>query len=335
MPLFSSISSGSGGGARARGFGFGRQKPPFLYPFAIGATASFLPIVGKGSRNGPTLAQMQTAYSGQVWNTTDYFSMGTRGYQRWIVPGDGTYRIAVGGAAGGNEQGTRAVGATATADFQLTSGDQIEIAIGIEGNHGNSPHNNECGGGGGTFVRNVTNNALMIIAGGGGGSAGNRNGNSCNRPINLSHGQSGESGGNLSCRGNPGTATGGRGGYVGGRNHQGGAGGGWLNNGANGGSHCARANGGQGFAQGLVGGTGTRCYINNNNGGFGGGGGGALCGGGGGGGYSGGSTSGEWSSYCAHGGGGGSYTSAGTGGSAVRGGNTGSNFGYCNITLIS
>ena len=53
-------------------------------------------------QNGPTLSQIQTAYSTTSWTqNTSYLNMTTQGIQRWTVPETGTYIIEVSGAASG------------------------------------------------------------------------------------------------------------------------------------------------------------------------------------------------------------------------------------------
>lgn len=310
-----------------------------LYTFT---THTFLPIVSAGSNVGPTLAQIQSAYSSTSWAST-YITMGPiQGYQRWIVPKDGTYSIEAGGAAGGKDVNTsfaRAFGANIKGNFALTKNQIIEIVVGSRGAEYGSPHYNEAGGGGGTFVYNVSASSLLLVAGGAGGAPSSAYGGSCTRDIAQGNGQSGQAGGNNACYTNPGTPPVGNGGYTSGT-YQGGAGGGYLSNGANGGTHCCLATGGGSYSNGLIGGLGNCCYSSQtqNCGGFGGGGGGQLSGPGGGGGYTGGSCSGYWSSWSSYGGGGGSYN-VGTAQTNIAGGNTGSTggyqgAGYCKITLV-
>ena len=245
-----------------------------LYPFT---THTFLPIVSAGSNVGPTLSQIQSAYSSTSWAST-YITMGpTQGYQRWTVPKDGTYTIEAGGAAGGKDLNTsfaRAFGANIKGNFTLLKNQVIEIVVGSRGAEYSSPHYNEAGGGGGTFVFNVTTNSLLLVAGGGGGAPSSAYGSSCSRDINQGIGQSGQAGGNNACYTNPGTPPVGYGGYTAGT-YQGGAGGGYLSNGSDGGTHCCTATGGRGYSGGLIGGLGNCCYSSQtqNCGGFGGGGG--------------------------------------------------------------
>lgn len=57
---------------------------------------------GATGRLGPTLAQVQLAYSSQTWaTTTEFLTMTTQGIQLWTVPYSGTYQITVAGASGG------------------------------------------------------------------------------------------------------------------------------------------------------------------------------------------------------------------------------------------
>ena len=287
-----------------------------------------LSIVGRGSRQGPNSSQMSSEYSGQPW-VSQYFKQGDyQGYQVWTVPEDGNYTIEVGGARGGRDLSygqSNLWGAKITGTFALTKETELSMVVGVGGNQYYSPHGHECGGGGGSFVVNKTGNSPLIIAGGGGGSAGGASwGWSCGRPTSWGYGQSGEYGGRPTCYYNPSQPSPGYGGNTSG-GYMGGAGGGYLTGGQTGGGHCCTAYGGQGYNNGMVGGQGNCCYTNSdqNAGGFGGGGGGQLSGPGAGGGWTGGCTSGQWSSGATHGGGGGSYN-AGTNAQAQQGGNSSS-----------
>ncbi|MDC0145556.1 right-handed parallel beta-helix repeat-containing protein [bacterium] len=89
------------------------------------------------------------------------------GIQNWTVPYDGTYRVQVIGADGGNipnygNDGGQ--GATLSGEFIFSQGDVIQILVGQAG----SDASNFSSGGGGTFVVD-SNNQPLIIAGGGGG----------------------------------------------------------------------------------------------------------------------------------------------------------------------
>lgn len=326
-------------------FGFNTFAGPTEIPLYSFSTYTFLPIVSAGSPTGPTLVQMQTAYSGTDW-ITDYFSLGSyQGYQRWTVPSTANYTIEAGGGMGGDGTAvystsiaTKSYGATIIGTFSLNKGDILEMVIGSKGGSSGGPHGNENGGGGGTFIYNVTSSTLLLVAGGAGGVPSSSYGTSCTRNVSQGHGQSTQTPGNsTNCYTTVTIASGGVGGYTAGA-YQGGAGGGYVGNGQNGGTHCSTAIGGQGYNNGMVGGAGNTCYNTANAGGFGGGGGGMLGTPGSGGGYNGGSNSGNWSSYSDYGGGGGSYN-VGSSQTNTAGGNTGSNggyvgAGYCKITKL-
>ncbi|MFH0888751.1 MAG: glycine-rich protein [Planctomycetota bacterium] len=215
--------------------------------------------------------------------------------QSWTVPSNGTYRIEVWGAQGGNAGGFNTdynggLGARMRGDFTLTAGQTIRILVGQQGvggrnSQGSSTTNHfAAGGGGGTFVQNQTTSTLLIAAGGGGGGyyysgypGTGTNGTTAN---NGTAGQGGIAGGSS---GNGGSYSncGGSAGYSG-----------------NGDTSLSFLNGGTG---GTMNTTWGEFYFY---GGFGGGGGAGLPSGGGGG-YSGGG-SGTWNT-AGGGGGGGSY----------------------------
>ena len=305
---------------------FGGGEGGKLFDFS---SFTFKSIVGRGSQNGPNQSQMTSTYSGQPWNDGTNFGQGSyQGYQLWTVPEDGNYQIEAGGARGGRDYNygyTDYWGAKITGTFALSKGDQLEMVVGVGGGQYYSPHGNEAGGGGGSFVKNATTGSPLLIAGGAGGSPSSNWGWSCGRPTSWAQGQSGQTAGRPTCYYNPSQPSPGYGGNTQG-GYMGGAGGGYLTGGQNGGGHCSTAYGGGGYNNGMVGGKGDTCYTsggNGNRGGFGGGGGGQLSGPGAGGGWTGGCTSGQWSSGATHGGGGGSYN-AGTNAQAQQGGNSSS-----------
>ena len=298
-------------------------EAPALYDFS---TFTFKSIVGRGSRDGPSFSQMQSEYSGQGFMSGNFFEQGaSNGYQKWTVPADGDYEIEAGGARGGRDLNNGQYdfwGAKIKGDFTLTSGDTLEMVVGVGGNQYYSPHANRCGGGGGSFV--IKGNQPLLIAGGGGGSMGGYYGWSCGRPTGNSHGRSGEYGGRYGCYCTPSQPSPGAGGNTCGP-HVGHAGGGFTSNGQTGSGHCGGGEGGRGWSNGLEGGRGDYCYNSSGEecrGGFGGGGGGNLTSPGAAGGWTGGCTSGNWSSYGVCGGGGGSYNS-GTATDDQEGGNSG------------
>lgn len=277
----------------------------------------FVPIVGRGSPTGPTSAQIVSANSGAPVSVTQG---GHQGKQRWTVPTTGQYRFEIGGAGGGGGDtgysGNPSLltygvchGATIVFDANLTAGDIIDIAVGVQGGSSGGAHGNENGGGGGTWVFNVTTSTMLGVAGGGGGLPSISYGPSCTRNVTTWQygcGSDLEVPTYTACYSTPSTPSAGYGGTTAGT-YMGGAGGGYLTNGANGGTHCSQAIGGKSWGNGLIGGAGNSCYNSDNAGGFGGGGGGQLGSPGAAGGYTGGRASGRWSSYSTFGGGGGSY----------------------------
>ena len=294
-----------------------------LYDFT---NFTFKSIVGRGNREGPQFSEMQSEYSGQGFNDGTHFEMGdSRGYQKWTVPEDATYEIEAAGARGGRDLNNGQYdfwGAKIKGDFSLTKGDVLEMVVGVGGNQYYSPHANRCGGGGGSYV--IKANQPLVIAGGGGGSMGGYYGWSCGRPTGNSHGRAGEYGGRYGCYCTPSQPSPGAGGNTCGP-HVGHAGGGYTSNGQTGSGHCGGGEGGRGWSNGLEGGRGDYCYTSSGEecrGGFGGGGGGNLTSPGAAGGWTGGCTSGNWSSYGVCGGGGGSINS-GTNQQNDQGGNSG------------
>ena len=308
---------------------FGQGEGNYLFEFT---NFTFKSIVGRGERDGPSFSQMQSQYSGEVWNDGTHFVQGaSTGYQKWTVPEDATYTIEAGGARGGRDYNGGQYdiwGAKIKGDFTLTKGTQLEMVVGVGGNQYYSPHYNDCGGGGGSFVKNATTGQPILIAGGGGGSMGGSYGWSCGRPTSHAQGRSGEYGGRYGCYCQPSQPSPGNGGNCCGPNI-GTAGAGYNTNGATGSGHCGGETQAQSYQNGLQGARGDYCYTSsgqNNRGGFGGGGGGDLTSPGAGGGWTGGCTSGNWSSYGVCGGGGGSYNT-GTSQQNTQGGNSGTDGG--------
>lgn len=126
----------------------------------------------KTGREGPTLAQCQTAYSGEPW-LTDYFSVPTQGFQQWTVPESGTYRIKIRGANGvpatGASNGCEGgQGIIMQFDYELSKNQVIRMIVGQSGtavtNHGG-------GGGASAILKSPYNTtaSIIAIAGGGGG----------------------------------------------------------------------------------------------------------------------------------------------------------------------
>ncbi len=149
--------------------GVRRFTPPGsgLYPF----TSHVFTNCGATGRYGPTLAQVQAAYSGAAWaQNTDFLSQGAyQGYQKWTVPETGLYLIEAIGAAGGyatNYSSYPGRGAKAQATILLQMGECLIIVVGQSG--GYAPLVG--GGGGGTFVIRESGVIPLVVAGGGGGA---------------------------------------------------------------------------------------------------------------------------------------------------------------------
>lgn len=285
---------------------------------------------GITGRNGPTLAQFQSAYTGEVW-LSSYFNVITQGYQRWTVPISGNYLIRTSGSRAGKPTSgsysyTPGNGAIVEGVVSLTQGDVLEIICGqyldtsnvsqLSGYYG-------LGGGGGSFVKNATTGTLLFAAGGGGGASFYSSGGT---PTGYSgeNGRTTTSGGPgaVSASGAGGTNGSGGGIYTSQTHiYKGGAGGGWLGYGKNGDNVAAPTapgttygGGGYSYAGGFIGGTYGTTWGNPSTyaatyGGFGGAGGSnGIINGGAGGGYSGGGISGPTTNaYVSQAGGGGSY----------------------------
>ena len=247
---------------------------------------------GASGYQGPTQAQVNSAYSGTTLNNA--ITINTRGVQEWTVPATGIYTIEAWGAAGTNSSDQPAgYGARMKGDFSLTQGTVLKIIVGqmpqLSGYDG--------AGGGGTFVvkssNNYTDNDVLVIAGGGGGTTDN------STNVTSSHASAGTTGG-TSQTNSPGGANGQGAGTAGSGQSCSGQGAGYLSDG--GVTSCGDINANevaQSFVDGGQGGEGS--CERTPWGGFGGGGGTGCSGAGGGGGYSGGG--GSWGSGYAGGGG--------------------------------
>ena len=145
----------------------------FISP-AYAATYSFTNAGATGA-NGPTQAQVTSAYSSTKLNGA--VTVGTQGYQTWIVPTTGSYVFTVAGAAGGSGNNGTALGGNgvvASSTINLVQGDSITIVV---GQSGLASSLSAGGGGGGSFVVGSGSvNGLMIAAGGGGGAGKNGSG---------------------------------------------------------------------------------------------------------------------------------------------------------------
>ncbi len=96
----------------------------------------------------------------------------TGGFQSYTASTTGLYNILAFGAQGGSGSGGfGGGGADIGADFTLTAGEVLRIAVGGTGSGGDTG-----GGGGGSFVVGPNNTALVIAAGGGGSGGDNGGG---------------------------------------------------------------------------------------------------------------------------------------------------------------
>lgn len=282
---------------------------------------------GVTGKNGPSLAQMQSAYSATAWTqNTLFFNIGPyNGIQKWTVPATGTYRIEVVGAAGGTagllaNYGATLVpggnGARVITDVNLIEGQYLTLLVGQKGGDNNVYYRGG-GGGGGSYVYNYSTSTLLAVAGGGGGAGNYATDSNINGTASTS-GQYGATGSTANAGGAGGTGGSGGSGYM-----YAGGGAGWNSSGTTG--TYGYGGGGTRFLDGGVGGA---LYSDGRDGGFGGGGG-CYAGAGGAGGYSGGG-GGGWS-YAGYGGGAGSYYT-GTLQSWTAGYNSG--HGYITITKL-
>ena len=142
-----------------------------LHPLVLAQTTVTFTNAAATGRNGPTQAQVNTAYDG---TTLDDDVTVSSGIQLWTVPATATYTIEVWGAEGGDATsftGTGGKGARMKGDFTLTQGTVLKIIVGQSG----ASQAYDGAGGGGSFVVTGTNTAI-IIAGGGGGGSSNTNG---------------------------------------------------------------------------------------------------------------------------------------------------------------
>lgn len=276
----------------ARGFKPGDAATPAQQVDASGGTDGTAPMLGADAGAAGSLPATPGAttptsfgFTGQV---VDY-----------TVPEDGTYLIVATGAQGGTEThriGSNSDGGTGErvrADFDLTAGEVLHIAVGGKGGDGPTGvlEYGAAGGGGGTFVvgpGDGVDSLLLVAGGGGGGGAGKGQDGLSPESLQAQDGVSSKAP-NGSGVGGGAAGSNGLGGTGGDSDYYpngGGGGSGFVGNGAAGGSQGNA--GGSSFANGLGGGG--SGHIGG--GGFGGGGGGGhgdeYAGGGGGGGYNGG-----------------------------------------------
>lgn len=278
--LYAPMLSSFGGGS-ARGFNPGGADSG-LYEF----TSFTFTSAGQTGRDGPSLSEMQTAYSSTSWTQdTEYLNSSLTGVQLWTVPVDAAYDFALqGGSSPSPTSGSSTSGKGRIVNFRvsLVKGTKINILVGQSGLPANGDY--EMGAGGMTAVFDeVANfgaigvaNLFAVAAAGAGGSEAN-NGSTTERDGIYSFG------------GAVGNSSGGTGGPAGvGGSYGGSGGGGYSSNGGGRYNNDGDIYGGASLKNGALGGNG---QSGNGNGGFGGGGsarGSNYAGGGGGGGYTGG-----------------------------------------------
>lgn len=193
MPMITTLSAG------ARSFGFLRFRLPALFNFT-----SFTFTPGPAVTNtGPTYSQLIGTYNttANPWLlNTSFFSVPTNGFQRFVVPETGTYRITTVGASGGwsvasGNSSDVGRGGVLTANFVLNINTELYCVVGQAGaadtDGGNNPRlpgfnggggagYNAGGGGGASDVRlngTALGNRIIVAGGGGGGSHGTIGGN--------------------------------------------------------------------------------------------------------------------------------------------------------------
>jgi hypothetical protein len=276
-----------------------------LYAF----TTFTFTTAGIYGRTGPSLFQLQSAYSATSWTqNTAYFSSELSGVQTWTVPQTGNYQFIVAGSssqtqtAGGLAGQTSGAGQVITATIALTKGQKLNLIVGQMGRLATG--NYESGGGGASVVMasgiafaSLTTSNLYIISGGGGGCSQQYNTNSTMNGT-YSFTQNNNSSASSIGGGGPAGAT-----YYS-QSYSGSGAGGFTSNGGGYTNNDGFINGGSSLQNGFLGG-----YPPNTpdgDGGFGGGGaarGSSYAGGGGGGGYTGGCGGASSSSSYASGGG--------------------------------
>jgi hypothetical protein len=154
---------------------------------------------GATGRIGPTLSQIQIAYTEIEWTKDrNYLNMvGNDGIQIWTVPKTGKYLIQTVGASGNPNMVkyfSYGHGADIQTTVKLNKGQKIKILVGQYGDYNSRQGEwKNSGGGGGSFVVNENDNEPIIIAGGGGGSC-NTNSYGAMLPDNNTYANIGKSG---------------------------------------------------------------------------------------------------------------------------------------------
>jgi hypothetical protein len=149
---------------------------------------------GVTGRNGPTIAQVRSAYSSQSWaQNNTYLSMTTQGVQTWTVPQSGTYQMTVAGAVGGGRSSTTAGRGGAgilRITANLTKGDSLNLVVGQQGTPGTSGHGGGAGGGSYVYSGAIGGNGLIVAAAGGAGADDSTNAQNARSDLNPTNNSS-------------------------------------------------------------------------------------------------------------------------------------------------
>ena len=168
-----------------------KAVPDGLYSFPAGVPFTFTPV--GDARTGPTIGQLQTAYSAAWTAYTSNLNVITQGFQLWTVPKTGTYTIKALGARGGQSGGSGAgQGAYSQGNFYFTEGTKLNIVVGRQGEdgqHGYHQANYAGGGGGGASWVLSENKTTLYAVGGGGGGSNSRASNAANYGTNAGQSQ--------------------------------------------------------------------------------------------------------------------------------------------------
>jgi len=136
------------------------------YTISTGMTNITFTSLGKYGNTGPTFAEQFAAYT--VSYQKNYIdsifpSLYQAGFQSWIVPQTGTYRIEVTGANGESNPGaTGGRGAIVSSTFSLEYGDLLMIIVGQCRTITNT--GNGGGGGGATWVAKLNSSNILMSA---------------------------------------------------------------------------------------------------------------------------------------------------------------------------
>ncbi len=137
----------------------------FLFPFTDHTFTS----AGVSGANGPSLAQLRSAYSQRPWATNTSLFNVSGGIQTFAIPVTGRYLIeAYGGSRCAIDSGGVTNLPVVSAQFDLQKGDVIRILVGQAGENVRFIS----GGGGGTYVTSAQLGLLLVAGGEGGAGSG-------------------------------------------------------------------------------------------------------------------------------------------------------------------